>query len=193
MNKREQKKEHILQHGLAVMKRSGYNGTSVKDIVDAAGVPKGSFYNYFDSKEGFAIDALDYEFSQNFKESQRQLLNPTKPPLERLHIFFSNMADALSEAGFEAGCFVGTLCQEMSDTNPTIRTKVRRLLSKNAGLVSEVLLEAQNNGDIDAALPVPALAEFVFNAWEGALMKSKASKCREPLDAFLTTLPILVK
>ena len=84
--KREDKKDRILDAGIKVMYLNGYNGTGVKDIVNAAGIPKGSFYNYFDSKEAFALAALDAMFvdtsSNNFLQSK------DLPPLEigRAHV-----------------------------------------------------------------------------------------------------------
>ena len=69
------KKDHILQAGMEVMKTHGYNGTSVKDIVDAARVPNGSFYNYFESKEAFAIEALQQAADEAYEASRGKLLS----------------------------------------------------------------------------------------------------------------------
>ena len=90
MSRLNSKKDHILWAGLEVMKIQGYNGTSVKDIVDAAGVPKGSFYNYFDSKENFAVEALEAAASANFQQMRAQLHDVTVAPMERLKNLFEN-------------------------------------------------------------------------------------------------------
>ena len=84
MNKLNSKKDHILWAGLEVMKMQGYNGTSVKDIVDAAGVPKGSFYNYFESKESFAVDALEAVANEDYLSNRKLLSITDKSPLQRL-------------------------------------------------------------------------------------------------------------
>ena len=88
MSKRESKKEHILQAGLEVMKAHGYNGTSVKDIVDAAAVPKGSFYNYFVSKESFAVEALEAVAGEDYLQNRKLLSSGGPDPLQRLQNFF---------------------------------------------------------------------------------------------------------
>jgi len=88
MNKSELKKEHLLNAGLNVMKSHGYNGTSVKDIVDAAGVPKGSFYNYFASKEIFAIEALEAVACETYQTARHQLIEAKGPALQKLHDYF---------------------------------------------------------------------------------------------------------
>ncbi len=193
MSKRETKKDHILCCGIEVMKTHGYNGTSVKDIVDAASVPKGSFYNYFESKEAFAIEALEKVSDESLTASQTILENSVVSPLERLQSFFSGGANDACDADFKVGCFIGNIGQEMSDNNETIRNKVRQILKKNTLLISSVLEEAKGQGQLTADADTTLMAEFIFNAWEGALMRMKASRCRAPLEAFLEMLPHIIR
>jgi TetR/AcrR family transcriptional repressor of nem operon len=108
------------------MKIHGYNGTSVKDIVDAAVVPKGSFYNYFPSKESFAVEALQAVADESLSASRDLLASGTGSPLQRLRSYFEQNASQACEDDFKVGCFFGNMCQEMSDSNEIIRGKVRR-------------------------------------------------------------------
>ncbi len=193
MSKRESKKDHILCCGLEVMKRHGYNGTSVKDIVDAASVPKGSFYNYFESKESFAIDALEKVASESHEASRMVLENQSIAPTERLQQFFTCGADNACGEGFKVGCFLGNMCQEMSDSNEAIRTKVRLILKRHTQLIASALDEAKTQGELRKEADTALMAEFIFNAWEGALMRMKASRCKEPLEAFLAMLPEIIR
>jgi TetR/AcrR family transcriptional repressor of nem operon len=193
MSKRKSKKEHILRAGLEVMKIHGYNGTSVKDIVDAAVVPKGSFYNYFPSKESFAVEALQAVADESLSASRDLLASGTGSPLQRLRSYFEQNASQACEDDFKVGCFFGNMCQEMSDSNEIIRGKVRQILVRNTELLEQVLDEAKAAGEIAAGADTGMIAEFVMNAWEGTLMRMKASKSREPLDAFLGMLPQLTR
>ena len=193
MGKRESKKEHILRAGLEVMKIHGYNGTSVKDIVDAAVVPKGSFYNYFPSKESFAVEALQAVADESLSASRDLLASGAGSPLQRLRSYFEQNASQACEDDFKVGCFFGNMCQEMSDSNEIIRGKVRQILVRNTELFEQVLDEAKAAGEIAAGADTGMIAEFVMNAWEGTLMRMKASKSREPLDAFLGMLPQLTR
>ncbi|WP_086933034.1 TetR/AcrR family transcriptional regulator [Agarilytica rhodophyticola] len=188
MNKRESKKDYILCHGLDVMKTRGYNGTSVKDIVDAACVPKGSFYNYFDSKEAFAIEALEKVSQESYEEARKILLADHKCPMEKLHAYFVCGAEHADECNFKFGCFLGNMCQEMSDSNEVIRVKVQQILKRNTRLFAMVLDEAKAKGVLNEDVDTDVMAEFIFNAWQGALMRMKASKCSEPLNAFRAML-----
>ena len=193
MSKREDKKDHLLDSGLEVMKSQGYNGTSVKDIVEAAGVPKGSFYNYFESKEVFAIEALEKTALEGFKQAQVELTLSQNPPLERLAAFFTSNTDNACDGKFKVGCFLGNMCQEMADSSEDIRLKIKYLLRQHTLLIESVLKQAQADGEISNSTDTSVMAEFIFNAWQGSLMRMKASKCREPLDAFLQILPGLLK
>lgn len=193
MSKRESKKEHILRAGLEVMKIHGYNGTSVKDIVDAAVVPKGSFYNYFPSKESFAVEALEAVADESLRASRDLLSSGSEKPLQRLRSYFEQNASQACEDEFKVGCFFGNMCQEMSDSNEVIRGKVRQILARNTELFQQVLDEAKAAGEIGAGEDTGMIAEFILNAWEGTLMRMKASKSREPLDAFLGMLPQLTR
>jgi len=187
MSKRELKKDYLVDAGLTVMATRGYNGTSIQDIVDAASVPKGSFYTYFKSKDDFAIAALEKVAEERMQASRKLLNERTIPPLDRLISFFQESLKGCDES-VNGGCFICNMCQEMSESNEAIRLKVRQMLRNKTLLVEDVLEEARLDGSLKSPIAPATLAEFLFNAWEGAVMRAKASKTREPLDNFLTTL-----
>ena len=189
MSKHEDKKDHILRAGLERMKVYGYNGTGVKDIVDAAGVPKGSFYNYFESKESFAIDALEVVADDYYRIGRQLLSAGGTSPLGQLQYFFEQNALRRSADQFRVGCFCGNLGQELSDSNEVIREKVKLILKRNTQLIREILEAAKDTGEIKQTAQTDIMAEFIFNAWEGTLLRMKASRSRESLDAFLEMLP----
>lgn len=188
MSKRELKKDLLLDAGLQVMATRGYNGTSVKDIVDAADVPKGSFYTYFKSKEDFAVEALDKVTEERTLQTRHLLGNRTIAPLERLSRYFQESMGSCDE-GVKGGCFIGNMCQEMSESSEVIRLKVRQMLRNKTQSIEDLLEEARLDGSLTSQLSSAVLAEFLLNAWEGTLMRMKASKCREPMNAFLALLP----
>lgn len=171
------------------MHRKGYNDTGIKEITDAAGIPKGSFYNYFKSKEQFAISALDYMGQQSLHRINSNLSDESKPPIDRITEFFTDMVEKnIRELNFKQGCFIGNLCQEMADVNTAIGEKIDYIFRNFTATLSQCLSEAQRNGDIRKDYDADKLAEFIFNSWEGALMRMKASRNAQPLTAFLDIL-----
>ena len=89
-------REQLLEAGLDTLHRKGFNATSVQDITDAAGAPKGSFYNHFESKEALAAEALRAYVEKG--RARREILRDTKlPPLRRLRRYFEAMVAAAVE------------------------------------------------------------------------------------------------
>lgn len=188
MSKFQQKKQSILDAGLQVMRTRGYNGTSVKDIVDAAGIPKGSFYNYFSSKEAFAVEAIRSSANLELEQMQAALCDRQVEPFQRLIDFFRDRAAQYSKSNFEVGCFLGNMCQEMADSSDAIRSTLCEVLGEQTAILEGVLKEAKKRGQLDADMDTAVAAEFLFNAWEGALMRMKAAKSAQPLEAFIAQL-----
>src|ERR1700756_1105431 len=111
-------KEEIVQAAVKMLHERGFNATGVQDITDAAGVPKGSFYNHFKSKEALALEVLDqYRAGNHF-----DLLSEDGPaPIARLQAHFEFLAERLEGWKFTRGCLLGNFAAETADTNPALR------------------------------------------------------------------------
>lgn len=176
-------RDKILEAGLKVFHAQGFNGCSVQDITETAGVPKGSFYNHFDSKEALAVEVLGvYEGSGD----RSLILDRDKAPLDRLRDYFEGAARAFKEAGFKQGCLMGNLASELSDSSERVREALARRFTLWHGAVADTLREAQARGDMDAAIDADRMARFLVNSWEGALIQMKVSKSSQPIDDFLS-------
>ena len=181
------KKEAILEKGMEVMWVNGYNGTSVKDIVSAAGIPKGSFYFYFDSKEEFAIEALKYYLEFTEKLSEPIMEDPTLGPMEKLRKLFKVRVDAAFNmfdcncGEFQGGCFMSNLGQEMSDTNERIREAVNYAIEEFKGPIVKLLMEAQMAGEAKQDLDPNKFMNFLESTMQGAMMTVKASRDPQPI------------
>ena len=189
MKRRPDIRQEILTAGTKALYLKGYNGTGVKDIVDAAGVPKGSFYNYFPSKEDFALEALRHAVDSMFAQFDAMLTDKTLPPLQRIQrLFQQNIDGIVAEGRYCHGCLIGNLCQELADTHDRLAKETERLFERHKQALATCLREAQAANDLHGDKDVETLAEFIFNSWEGALMRMKASKSSAPLDAFQSIL-----
>ena len=189
MKRRPDIRQEILDAGTTALYHNGYNGTGVKDIVDAAGVPKGSFYNYFASKEDFALEALRHAVDSMFGQFKAMLTDETLPPLQRIQkLFQQDIAGIVAEGRYCHGCLIGNLCQELADTHERLAQETECLFERHKQALATCLREAQAGGDLHGEKDVETLAEFIFNSWEGALMRMKASKSSAPLDAFQSIL-----
>lgn len=188
----ENKKQHLLQKGFEILYQKGYNGTGIQEIVDAAGVPKGSFYSYFDSKQAFALEALRHYTTLLDEEMDATLSDAAVPPLERIFNLYRQRLEFFRKVNYTLGCFAGNLTQELGDTNLTVRTALDDFFVHNRQPIARCLEEASQLGMLSSPLSAQELAEYIVNAYEGALLRMKASASEEPLLLFLKMLKLLL-
>ncbi|WP_241048490.1 TetR/AcrR family transcriptional regulator [Achromobacter xylosoxidans] len=163
----------------------GYNATGIKEIVDAAGVPKGSFYNHFESKEAFGAEVVNSYFSSGWPELERLLTNPEMPPLARLRTYFISRRDIFGAGEFTRGCMLGNMSLEVADHSEQVRDRLAVHFETWAELLERCIVEAKLTGAIKNPANPAALARFVLNSWEGALLRMRVDKSTAPLDDFI--------
>jgi TetR/AcrR family transcriptional repressor of nem operon len=182
---RPSKREEIAQAAFRQFHARGFNATGISDITQAAGVPKGSFYNHFSSKEESALEALSrYAATLRFD----LLDEPGVSPLERLRAHFEFLSRDTVENGFVRGCLVGNFGAEIADHNDEIRAALNTAFDRWAGRIQQVLTEAQEAGELSGDVDAEATALFLLSAWEGTLIAARAGKSAAPVDAFFRTV-----
>ncbi len=178
-------REKIVQAAMDRFHALGFNGCGVQEIVDAAGVPKGSFYNHFKAKELLAIEVLD----TYTKGSRRDLLlDEAVPPLDRLRNHFGFLASRYEANGYTRGCLIGNFAAETADGMPELREALDRSLTRWTATVAGVIHQGQADGSIVADLDPDQAARFLISAWEGAVMRMKVAKSGESLDDFFAVV-----
>jgi TetR/AcrR family transcriptional regulator, transcriptional repressor for nem operon len=179
-------REHILTCGGRIIHHKGFTATGLQEILQAAEVPKGSFYFYFKSKEEFGLALVDH-YQAWFAEQVRPILkDETRPPLVRLAGFFLWFRRYFAQEGFIKGCPIGNLIQELGDVNPAFREKLNTSLDGLTRFIARLLEEAREQGQLPARLQPEATARFIIAAWQGSLIRMKAVAGPEPLDTFHT-------
>lgn len=177
-------RENLIRIGATMLHEAGYTATGIKDIVDAAGVPKGSFYNYFESKEAFGREVVDFYFNNGLAELRVLLGDESVPPLERLQRYFAERIRRFQTVGYIRGCMLGNLSLEVADQIAPIRDRLSEHFETWSGLIETCVAEAQRTRAINNPLPAPLLAQFLLNSWEGALLRMKVEKSDAPLNEF---------
>jgi len=153
--------------------------------VVAAGLPKGSFYTYFESKEAFGGAVLD-SFVEQGQQKFKAAFAQTDHPLEGFRRFFATLTEGLVQSDFQAGCLLGNLANELGSQAEQVTPHLERGLDTMAGLFAERLALAQAAGLVRLDLPPEALGDLLLNGWEGALIRAKAKRSTAPLDQFVT-------
>lgn len=176
-------RDKIVDAALDCFQALGFSACGVQEIVDKAGVPKGSFYNYFKSKELLAVEVLEVYA----KGSRRELLSDKSvAPLERLRAHFKFLASRYAGFGYSRGCLIGNIAAETSDNMPVIRKALAQSLTNWTKLVAAVIREGQSDGSIEAGIDAEQIARFLINSWEGAVIRMKIANSRQPLDDFFS-------
>ena len=181
---RGQNKEKLLEHGAELLYSGGFHATGVQEIADAAGVPKGSFYNYFESKTDFALTVLGGYTDQACQMLEQALLRSEGTPLTRLRRFYADNIAQIEESGELCGCVLGNFCQEMAGKDDLFRQAVDAAMTRTRWYFTECLKQAQAAGEISASHDPDQLARFLVASWQGALTRVKADRGVGPLRDF---------
>ncbi|MGP0068662.1 MAG: TetR family transcriptional regulator C-terminal domain-containing protein [Isosphaeraceae bacterium] len=173
----------ILEAGLKAVLRKGYHECGLSEILQEAGVPKGSFYYYFASKEEFGLQLIEH-WLVNFAEAEAILGDESLPPMARVRGFFEARCRLFKRMRREHGSVVGTLYLEMATHNETFRQRVEELLAGWQKRLNDCLVQAQRSGEIAADRDPASLAEFALISWEGAVQRARTVQSTTPLDLF---------
>tara|TARA_R110000822_G_scaffold29940_6_gene87642 strand:+ start:6059 stop:6670 length:612 start_codon:yes stop_codon:yes gene_type:complete len=193
MNAIQDKRARILSAGTEVMLLKGYNGTGVQEITQSAGVPKGSFYHYFESKEDFAIQALHYYYTPRLERFAAALQAQDASPRERVLCFYRDLVGYFAnQAEPTHQCFIGSLCHEKAGDSQPIGYAASAILNRSSQLLADCLVQAKEAGELAADQDPQALGAFIGAAWEGALLRMKVDRQIAPLRVFIGQLERLL-
>jgi len=177
-------KELILEKGSEIVRLKGFHHTGIQEILNTAGVPKGSFYFYFKSKEDFGLQLIDH-YANFFLGNADVFINDENfSYLNRLRRFFDFFLNYFETTNYKGGCTIGNLAQELGDINVRFRVKLNEIFEKMKSKVETFLRHAQNENEISKEIDISMASDFIINSWEGALIRLKVAKSSEPLRIF---------
>jgi TetR/AcrR family transcriptional repressor of nem operon len=177
-------KRRLLEVGLATLLERGYNATGIQDLLVATGVPKGSFYHHFVSKEDFALQVVDRYLADVHLLLDQALGERERPALERVRLYFERLLALYASQGY-LGSLLGLLGQEHAVMNIAFRRRIENAFTDIAGRLAEPLEEARRRGELPAESEPAQLASLLVDCWEGAAMRSRLVRGPAPLEALL--------
>ncbi|MGW0627207.1 TetR/AcrR family transcriptional regulator [Streptomyces sp. NPDC002758] len=175
MGRTSDAKEKIISAAESLIELRGYSALGVAEICKAAGVPKGSFYHFFESKEALALTVIDEHWAAQRREWTR-ILKSDAEPLERLRQLFE-ATEATQTAGQQScgtvsGCMFGNLTLEMSNQTEAIRERLQQIFEAQVDMVTELITEAAGRGEVTVADPREAARSIVAQL-EGQVLFAK--------------------
>jgi len=178
----------LIRVGMDIISEYGYNATGINSVLKSAGVPKGSFYHYFASKEAFGLAVIEAFAEEYDARLESMLVHSSSPPLERLQGYFASVRSDMALCDHTKGCLVGNLGQEMSAQSDQLRDALDRILRRWEGHFADCIREGQSVGSIRDDITPEALASFILAGWQGAVLRAKTVKTCEPMQCFEHTL-----
>lgn len=185
--KRKIFKEDIIKAGYELMYLNGYNATGIKEITDRVNIPKGSFYNHFATKQEFGLEVLNYYSEMGKQALIEGLINSKLSPITRLKKFYKSQIEYFEHVSEnKLGCLMGNFSQELGDTNTDFQKALNEDFINSTAIFKSCFDEAKAMGEIDESKDTTILAEYITNAWQGALLRMKSNGNIKPLEDFYT-------
>lgn len=181
-------RSELIKVGTEIIASHGFNTTGINTVLNKAGIPKGSFYYYFPSKEAFGLAVIDYFASEYAKKLDAFLNDDRFPPLRRIRNYLDDGISGMSECRCMRGCAIGNLSQELASQNESFRARLDTVFHDWQGQFARCLAEARDRGEIMPDSDVGQLAEFLLSGWEGAILRSKVMKSVAPMRSFAKVL-----
>lgn len=174
--------KRLINSGLELFLLHGYNATGIQQITDRAGVPKGSFYNHFSSKEAFAAAVVD-RYAEHMQRSWERFMHDAPPePLAAIRHVFDQMLDYhQSRVACPVGCLMGNFAAEIAASSEPCRQSLMPAQLAWRDRLAGLIAAAQDRGDIRSDLDATALSALTWNAWEGALLRMKVEQSIKPV------------
>lgn len=165
-------RQHIIDVARTLITHKGYSAVGLAEIVKAAGIPKGSFYYYFQSKEEFAQALLEHYFSNYLIQVDEQLRG-AELARERLLRYFSFWKTTQGADLPESKCLVVKLGAEVCDQYDSMRSVLARGTLDIVARISACIRQGQQDGSLSGDDDAEDLAEELYQLWLGASLMAK--------------------
>jgi len=179
--KKEFNRESLLNQGVTLFMGQGYHGTGLQEILDAVNVPKGSFYNYFDSKEDFGADVIQHYIGPFITQLAKHLDDSDTDALGAIRAYFDELIIELENNEFRGGCLLGNLMGELGDTSQVCQKSLQAAVRRYRELLQFGLEKAQQQGTVRLDKSAEEMADLLINSWQGALLRMKIEKSSTPV------------
>jgi TetR/AcrR family transcriptional regulator, transcriptional repressor for nem operon len=178
-------RQHILDTAQIIIAGRGFSAVGLNEILQAASVPKGSFYHYFGSKEAFGEALLESYFAGYMVGIEGLLCRPGLNGAARLMRYWDNWRDTQANCDPKGKCLAVKLAAEVSDLSEPMRVVLRQGTDRVIARLAQAIEEGRADGSLPAPLAPQATATTLYQMWLGASLRAKITRDSAPLDAAL--------
>lgn len=176
----------LISEGMRQLLAHGYEGVGIGPVLKEVNVPKGSFYYFFASKDDFVVAVIE-AYEQKYAQIRERLFSDTSlRALQRLSVYFETLELELKQDGPYAGCLYGVIAQTAAGRSALVRDALVSSFGRWETSMCELLVKAQCEGDIAGDEDISDLCACIIEAYEGALIRVKATGDIGALTRFRT-------
>ncbi|MDI2090023.1 TetR/AcrR family transcriptional regulator [Commensalibacter oyaizuii] len=176
------KKELLLRTGLEIFSTHGFNHVGLSTLLKKAGIPKGSFYYYFESKEEYGVAVIHYYFDNYLKTISTLFENNALSGKERLLSYWKKWYDVQCVNNFEGRCLIVKISSEIADYSDSMREAFRQGTEKVLLEITKILIIGQQDNSIPKYLNPSDTAHLLYQQWLGASLLTKIQKNSFPFE-----------
>lgn len=175
-------KAHLLAIGYQLIAQKGFTAVGIKQILDTAGVPKGSFYHYFASKEAFGEAIIEHYFG-NYKKRLESIEAEDISAQQKIYNYFQNWYDTQQNGCDHDKCLVVKLSAEVADMSEPMRKALHAGYQQTINWIAEQIKAGWTDGSIPHPdnIAAESMAKRWYFAWLGASLIAKISQTNTPL------------
>jgi TetR/AcrR family transcriptional regulator, transcriptional repressor for nem operon len=178
-------RSHILATGQRIMTGKGYSAVGLNEILTTAGVPKGSFYHYFSSKDAYGEAILERYFKDYLAELDGTLRQPGLTAAQRLMNYWQSWQASQSFEQCQGKCLAVKLGAEVADLSEAMRLVLRRGTEAIVARLAQVLAEGVGDGSLTVDGAADTVAGSLYQLWLGASLVAKIERSTRPFDTAL--------
>lgn len=190
----EHTREALIEAGIAQLSQHGYHGTGIKQILDEVKVPKGSFYNYFASKEAFVAELIR-EYAANVLrelDSFQQASQHTMSPLDQIRAVYTYMLTKYESLECRQSCLIGTIAAEIGGSSELCQQAMQDAVKTWSQRIGALIVAAQQRGQLRSDIPADKVSGLIWSVWEGSLIRMKldgnSQSARDTINLLLDVL-----
>ncbi|MBC3372813.1 TetR/AcrR family transcriptional regulator [Pseudomonas sp. SWRI92] len=180
-------RQEILDVGQRIMAAKGYSAVGLNEILATAGVPKGSFYHYFGSKDAFGEALLESYFEAYLAELDEVLALPGLTMAQRLMKYWDIWQQTQSFQDCQGKCLAVKLGVEVADLSETMRAVLKRGTSGITDRIAQAIETGVAQGSLTTAGEPHAVAQSLYQLWVGASVMVKITKSVQPFETAMST------
>jgi TetR/AcrR family transcriptional repressor of nem operon len=178
-------KENLIKVGLELIRSAGYTATGINQVLEAANVPKGSFYHHFATKDEFVLEVIQRYAAIEQERWEKFLDDSNLSPLKKLRRYFKDLIATYGRRGGPiSGCLLGNLSLEIAGQNNEIRELLAKAFDAWQDAMAKTIREAIEKQELPKGFRADDVAALLVNNWEGAQARAKAEQNDKPLELF---------